>query len=97
MDSEKEKFGEENKVAMTLYEFKQLCINDQAQATWDDGIQIGFRGVVNLWLQLKVPKTAASSSIDNCFVIMLKIDSCSQVENCMCHDAQPLVVLSKAT
>ena len=28
---------------MTLYEFKQLCINDQAQATWDDGIQIGFR------------------------------------------------------
>jgi hypothetical protein len=28
---------------MTLYEFKLLSVNEQAEATWEAGVQIGFR------------------------------------------------------
>jgi hypothetical protein len=28
---------------MTLYDFKLLDLNDQAQATWDNGVLLGYR------------------------------------------------------
>ena len=37
---------------MTLYEFKQLTSNEQAQTTWDNGVLIGFREETELHMVL---------------------------------------------
>jgi hypothetical protein len=42
MDNKKEELRREDQ-AMTLYEFKLLSLNVQAQTTWDHGVLLGFR------------------------------------------------------
>lgn len=37
---------------MTLYEFKLLGLNDQAQSTWDNGVLIAFREEAGLHMIL---------------------------------------------